>query len=153
MWPSRETLISSERLGRPRPTLTPALTWKTRIAQVKDSPAGADVGYGRTWRTSRPTRLAVLPVGYYDGYSRMLSNLGYTLIHGERAPIRGRVCMNMTMVDVTDIPEADRGSEVILLGGPPGAAITAEQIAEWTHTINYEVTTRINAQIPRIIVQ
>ena len=152
MWPSRETLISSDRLGRSRPTLIPALTWKTRIVQVKDLPAGVDVGYGRTWRTSRPTRLAVLPVGYYDGYSRMLSNLGYTLIHGERAPVRGRVCMNMTMVDVTDIPQATRDSEVILLGGPPEAAISAEQMADWSHSINYEVTTRINDQIPRLII-
>lgn len=152
MWPSKETLISAERLGRDKPELRPALTWKTRVAQVKDVPANASVGYGRTWQAGRPTRLAVLPVGYYDGYDRQLSNVAHVLINGHRAPIRGRVCMNMTMVDVTDIPDVETGTEAVLLGRQGTEFLSAEQLAAWAGTINYEITTRINELVPRLVV-
>ncbi len=149
MWPSKETLISAQRLGRDKPTLRPALTWKTLVAQVKEIPANSSVGYGRTWQAGRPTRLAVLPVGYYDGYDRGLSNVAHVLVNGHRAPVRGRICMNMTMVDVTDIPAVGTGTEAVLLGRQANESITAEQIAAWSGTINYEVTTRINEVLPR----
>ncbi len=152
MWPSKETLITAERLGRDKPSLRPALTWKTRVAQVKNIPLNASVGYGRTWQAGRPTRLAILPIGYYDGYDRRLSNVAHVLINGHRAPVCGRVCMNMTMVDVTDIPGVETGSEVVLLGRQEAQTITAEQLADWAGTINYEVTTRINEVLPRIAV-
>jgi alanine racemase len=152
MWPSKETLISAERLGRDKPALRPALTWKTRVAQVKNVPVNASVGYGRTWQAGRPTRLAILPIGYYDGYSRQLSNVAYVLVNGHRAPIRGRVCMNMTMVDVTDVPNVEAGAEVVLLGTQETQTITAEQLADWAGTINYEITTCINEGIPRVLV-
>jgi alanine racemase len=152
MWPSKETLVSAERLGRDKPSLVPALTWKTRVAQVKRIPAGEWVGYGRTWRATRETRLAVLPVGYYDGYDRKLSNLAHVLVHGAEAPVRGRVCMNMIMVDVTDIPGVETGTDVVLLGRDRDEVVTAEQLASWCGTINYEVTTRILERIPRTIV-
>jgi len=152
MWPSKETLVSAEMLGRARLTLEPALTWKTRIAQVKEVPAGEFVGYGRTFQTTRRLRLAVLPVGYYDGYDRKMSSLGRVLIAGQLAPVLGRVCMNMIMADVTDVAGAKTGTEVVLLGRSGDMTITAEQIAQWTNTINYEVTTRINDRIPRIVV-
>ncbi len=152
MWPSKETLLTAERLGRDKPELSPALTWKTRVAQVKWVPPDGSVGYGRTWRAGRKTRLAVLPVGYYEGYVRQLSNLAYVLINGRRAPVRGRVCMNMTMVDVTDIPGVETGVEAVLLGRQGDEVISAELLASWSGTINYEVTTRISEVVPRILV-
>lgn len=152
MWPSTETLVSAEALGRARITLRPAMTWKTTVVQVKDVPAARSVGYGRTWRTTRPSRMAVLPVGYFEGYDRGLSNLGHVLINGAIAPIRGRVCMNMTMVDVTDIPGVVPGSEAVLLGPSGDLTVSAENLASWANTINYEITTRINPDIPRVVV-
>jgi alanine racemase len=149
MWPSRETLVAAALTQRDRIVLRPALTWKTRIAQVKTVPAGEFVGYGRTFRAGRATRLAVLPVGYYDGYDRRLSGSAYVLVGGERAPVRGRVCMNMVMVDVTDVRRAAAGDEVVLLGACDGDAVTAEQFAAWAGTINYEATTRIAESVPR----
>lgn len=150
MWPSSETLVAAMLADRHRIALEPALTWVCRIAQVKDVEAGEFVGYGCTWRTTHRTRLAVLPVGYYDGYDRGLSHAAYVLICGRRAPLLGRVCMNIIMVDVTDIPEAEVNGEAVLLGRSGEERITAEQLASWAGTINYEITTRINDRIPRV---
>jgi alanine racemase len=152
MWPSKETFVSAAMIHRERLALRPALTWKTMVAQVKELAAGEFVGYGRTFRTTHPTRLAVLPVGYYDGYDRRLSNAAHVLLHGQRAPVRGRVCMNMTLADVTDIPEVRPGDEVVLLGTDGDEAVSAEQMAAWIGTINYEVTTRIAESVPRLAV-
>jgi alanine racemase len=96
--------------------------------------------------------IAVLPVGYYDGYDRKLSNIGHVLIGGKRAPVRGRVCMNILMVDVTGMPEVCLEDEVVLLGRQGDENVSAEQIARWVDTINYEVTTRINERLPRVVV-
>ncbi len=150
LWPSTETQVSALRMGREDVILRPALTWKTRVAQVKTVPTGAFVGYGCTYKTTHETRLAVLPVGYYDGYDRKLSNTGHVLIRGVRAPVRGRVCMNMIMVDVTDIPGVSLEEEVVLLGAQGEEVVTAEQMAGWIGTINYEVVTRIAEHVPRI---
>ncbi|OIP32907.1 MAG: alanine racemase [Deltaproteobacteria bacterium CG2_30_63_29] len=150
LWPSKETYLSAMLVGRHELALRPALTWKTQIAQVKSVTAGAAVGYGCSFRATTETRLAILPVGYYDGYDRGLSNLAHVLVHGQRAPLRGRVCMNMTMVDVTHIPAAKMGDEVVLLGVQGEERVSAEQLAEWASTINYEITTRIHESIPRI---
>jgi len=151
MWPSAQTRVSAVLEGRhDLINLHPALTWKTRVAQVKAVPEGAFVGYGRTYRTTHSSRLAVLPVGYYDGYDRRLSNLAYVLIGGRRAPVRGRVCMNMIMADVTHIPDVAPEDEVVLLGSQGTETVSAEQMAAWIGTINYEVTTRIAAHVPRI---
>ena len=152
MWPSKETLVSALLEKRNAPKLKPALTWKARIAQVKTVKAGEFVGYGRSFQATHETRLAVIPVGYYDGYDRGLSNLAHVLIDGRIAPLRGRVCMNMVMADVSDIPDAAPNGEVVLLGESNGSAISADQMAEWAHTINYEIPTRINDRIPRILV-
>ncbi len=152
MWPSTEAYVAALMAGRARLELRPALAWKTVVAQVKEVPEGEYVGYGRTYRTTHATRLAILPVGYYDGYDRALSNLAHVLIRGCRAPVRGRVCMNITMVDVTHIPDAATGDEVVLLGPQGEELITAEQMAGWAGTINYEITTRIHERIPRIAV-
>ncbi len=151
MWPSKETRVSAALAQRDRISLRPVLTWKTRIAQVKDIDAGDWIGYGRSYRTTHATRLAVLPVGYYDGYDRELSNLAYVLIGGLRAPVRGRICMNMMLVDVTDVPGVQTGDEVVLLGAQGDDAVTSEQLATWAGTINYEITTRIAESVPRKI--
>src|SRR6185436_19235666 len=102
IWPSRETQIAARERGRLL-SLAPVLAWKTRVAQVKEVNAGDYVGYGLTYRAGRPMTLVVLPIGYYDGYDRKLSNSGRALIHGQPAALVGRVAMNMTMLDVTDI--------------------------------------------------
>jgi alanine racemase len=119
--------------------LMPALSFSTKILQVKALPAGTGVSYGHTFRTSRPTTMAVLPVGYEDGYSRSFSNRGQVLIHGRRAPVRGRVCMNMCMVDVTGMADVRAGDEAVLLGGQGKEVISALDLAEWMASISYEV--------------
>jgi alanine racemase len=149
IWPSRETQIAARERGR-KLTLAPILTWKTRVAQVKDVSAGEYVGYGLTFRASRAMKLAVLPIGYYDGYDRKLSNSGKALIHGQPASIVGRVAMNMTMLDVTDVG-ADLDDEVVLLGRQGNAEIRVEEIAEKIGSIPYEVVARINPLIPRLL--
>ena len=151
MWPSTECYVSARLLGKDV-DLRPALTWKTLIAQIKTVPAGSLIGYGCTYETTHESRIAVLPVGYYDGYDRAMSNLAYVLIRGKRAPGRGRICMNMCMVDVTDIPDAEPGDDVVLLGRQGGECLSAEQLATWAGTINYELTTQIQTNIPRIAV-
>ncbi|MBI5805885.1 alanine racemase [candidate division TA06 bacterium] len=151
LWPSRETMVSLKEQGSEF-RLEPVLSWKTRVAQVKTVAAGEYIGYGCTFRTSRRTRIAVLPVGYYDGYDRKLSNTAYVLVRGKRAPIRGRVCMNLCMADITDIPGVRPEDEVVLLGKQGREHLSAEQLAQWIGTINYEVVTRINPQLPRVVV-
>ena len=132
--------------------LRPAMTFKTRIAQVRDMPAGATVSYGRTFRTERRSRIAVLPLGYADGYSRANSNRASVLIRGMRAPVIGRVCMDMTMVDATDIPGVSTGDEVVLYGRQGEEQISINDAAELLGTIPYEVMTSVSARVPRIYV-
>lgn len=151
MWPSNETYVSFLKSDSEL-ALKPALSWKTKVAQIKKIPAGEYIGYGCTYRTSHETKLAILPVGYYDGYDRGVSGRAYVLIKGQRAPVRGRVCMNITMVDVTDIEGVKLEDEVVLIGRDGEEAISAELFAAWADTINYEVTTRINERIPRLVV-
>jgi alanine racemase len=149
IWPSRETQIAARERGRLL-SLAPVLTWKTRVAQVKDVNTGDYVGYGLTYRASRPMKLVVLPIGYYDGYDRKLSNSGRALIHGQLASVVGRVAMNMTMLDVTDVG-ADLDDEVVLVGRQGNAEIRVEELAERIGTIPYEVVARINPLIPRVV--
>jgi len=151
-WPSRETMVSMKNGSARGISLQPALSWKTRLAQVKEVPAGTDVGYGCTFRTTRPSRLAVIPVGYYDGYDRGLSNAAHVLVRGQRAPVRGRVCMNMTIVDVTDVPGAALEDEAVLIGRQGDELITADMLAAHCGTIHYEIVSRLHPEIPRILV-
>jgi alanine racemase len=152
LWPSRETYLSALLGHRPVPELKPVLSWKTRIAQLKTLPEGSYVGYGCTFKTTRATRLAVLPVGYADGYDRALGNTAHVLVAGKRAAVVGRVSMNMCMADVTDIPRAALEEEVVLLGGSGEERISAETLATWAGTINYEVVTRISPLLERRVV-
>jgi alanine racemase len=151
LWPSKKTEQAARRAGI-KAMLKPALTWKTLVAQVKEVKKGALVGYGCTFEMPRAGRIAILPIGYYDGFVRLLSNRGQVLIRGKRAPVIGRVCMNMIMVDVTEIPDARLEDEAVLIGKQGKEMITAEAIGLWSRTINYEVTTRINDRIPRIVI-
>ncbi len=150
MWPSAETQRSMNGIDEGF-TLKPAMTWKTTVAQVKQVKKGEKIGYGCTYEMPEDGQIAILPVGYYDNYSRLHSNNGAALINGKRAPIAGRICMNIMMVNVTGI-DVSLEDEAILLGKQGDEEITAEEIAEWTQTINYEVTTRINERIPRIFI-
>lgn len=120
--------------------LRPVMSFKSRVIQVKDVPAGTGISYGHTYTTTRPTRLAVIPVGYDNGYLRTLSGRALVLIGGKKLPVLGRICMNACMVDVTDLDHAVKaGDEVVLLGRQGQEQITADEIASWLETISYEV--------------
>ncbi|MDO8669185.1 MAG: alanine racemase [Candidatus Buchananbacteria bacterium] len=129
--------------------LKPALAFKTIIGQIKKILANSFVGYGCAYTTSRPSTIATIPVGYYDGYDRKLSNKGYALVSGQRAPILGRVCMNITIIDITDCGQISSGDEVVLIGRQDNEQITVEQLAIWADTINYEIITRLRESLPR----
>ncbi|MBI5466782.1 MAG: alanine racemase [Candidatus Kerfeldbacteria bacterium] len=146
LWPSPQI---QARLRATHPTfqLQPVLSWKSRLLQIKTVPAGTAVGYGSTWHAPRRMSVGVVPVGYADGYDRHWSNAAWVTIAGKRAPVIGRVCMNMFMVDLRHIRRPRPGQEVTLLG--PG--ITADTLAALQGTINYEVTTRLSPDIQRIL--
>lgn len=139
--------------GRQRsaePALRPALKFRTAIIQLRDVARGESVSYGRTFVASRDLRVATLPVGYADGYGRLLSSRGQVLIRGRRAPIIGRICMDMTMVDVTGLPDVRVRDEVVLIGRQGAEEITADEVAELQGTISYEVLCRIGPRVPRV---
>lgn len=133
--------------------LIPALTWKSRIISLRDVPAGKPVGYGGTFVTRRPTKLAVLPVGYADGLNRHLSNRGQVIVRGALAPIAGRVTMDITVVDVTDIPGANVGDEAVLIGAGGNCRIGAWDHAAIVGTIPYEILCNISDRVPRTYVE
>jgi alanine racemase len=137
------------RKGPSEPSLRPALRFRTTISQIRDVARGESVSYGRTFVAPRDLRVATLPAGYADGVGRLLSNRGYVLIRGRRAPIVGRVCMDMTMVDATDLPEASVGDEAVLIGRQGNEEISADEVAELQGTISYEVLCRIGPRVPR----
>lgn len=151
LWPSKETIISAKNTKRSI-ELVPALSWKTCVAQIKRVPRGTSIGYGLTERVSRASKIAVIPVGYWDGFDRKLSSVGSVLINNRRAKILGRLCMNMFVVDVTDIRGVRIEDEVTLLGREGREVISAEEIALKTNTINYEVVSRINPTLPRLLI-
>jgi alanine racemase len=151
LWPSRETLVSCRLRKRKPLELRPVLSWRARIAQVKTVPKGALIGYGCTFKTTRPARLAVIPVGYADGYPRTLSNAAHVLVHGRRAAVRGRVAMNFITADVTDISLARLEDVVTILGRDGRDVITAETLAGLAGTIPYEIVARISPLLPRLV--
>jgi len=133
-----------------RISLKPVLSWKTRILQLKKVPSNTSISYGQTFITKRDSLIATLPIGYADGYPRLLSNRGQALVGGKRAPVAGRVCMDLTMLDVTDIAKIHQGDEVVLLGTQENETISADEMASWADTISYEILTSIGARVPRI---
>jgi alanine racemase len=131
--------------------LRPAMTWKTRIALIRDMPAGHGISYGRTFITPRPMRVATLSAGYADGYPRHLSNRGGAmLVRGKRCPLLGRVTMDLMVIDVSDLPEAAAGDEVVLMGRQGDEEISATDLAELAGTINWEIVTRIGSRVRRV---
>jgi alanine racemase len=130
--------------------LKPVMTLKTRVHFLKSVPSGFRISYGGTFVTRRESLIATLPIGYADGYSRYLSNRGEVLVHGKRAPVVGKVCMDFIMVDVTDIPKVSLGDEVVLMGSQGKEIITAEEIADRMNTISYEIFCSVGRRIPRI---
>lgn len=140
---------------RVRLDLRPVMALKSRLVQVREHPAGTPISYGRTFVTKRPTRVGVVPVGYGHGYSWLLSNRGEMLVHGRRAPILGRVTMDLTMVDVTDLGPCEVGDEVVLFGAAQegGTALSIEEVARWSETLPYEIMCTIGKRVTRIYVR
>ena len=143
LWPSEE--IKKEAIN-----LKPAFSLHSHIVYLKTLDAGREISYGGTFITSKPTKVATIPVGYGDGYPRTLSNTGYVLIHGKKAPILGKVCMDQFMVDVTDIENVKEGDEVILIGSSEEEVITMEALGELADRFNYELVCVIGKRVPRI---
>lgn len=152
LWSSRETRLSVREGNLPDFNLEPVLSWYARIAQVKTVQAGQPIGYGCTAWATREMRIAIIPIGYAEGYDRGLSGRGIMRIQGTRAPVVGRICMNMTMIDVSHLNQVAAGDTVTLLGGPPRERISADELATLTGTIHYEIVTRIAPHLPRHVV-
>ncbi|MHB8909539.1 MAG: alanine racemase [Syntrophales bacterium] len=142
IYPSPET--------RAKACLAPVMSFKTRVVLVKEFPEGYSIGYGRTFITRRPTRIATIPVGYGDGFGWLLGNQGEALIRGRRAPIAGRISMDMCTLDVSQIPECRVGEEVVLMGQQGAERITADEIARKVHTISYEILCALGKRAPRV---
>ncbi len=148
MWPSNDL---KDKFESEIFFLKPVLRWVSHVAQIKTVPAGYSIGYGLTHITEKITKIAVIPQGYSDGYDRGLSNIGEVLIAGTRCAVLGRVAMNMFVVDVSHLEKVSAEDEVVLLGKQQAEEISAEEIAEKIGTINYEITTRISALLPKIL--
>lgn len=146
LWPSGE-------VSRDRITLKPVMSLKSHISFLKELEEGRSISYGGTYITDSTRRIATVPVGYGDGYARSLSNKGYVLIRGRKAPICGRVCMDQFMVDVTDIPEAEEGDIVTLLGSDGNETITMEDLGDLSGRFNYEFACLITPRVPRIYLE
>lgn len=142
IYPSPETLSKA--------ALAPVMSFKTRVVLVKEFPEGYSIGYGRTFLTRRPTRIATIPVGYGDGFAWMLGNQGEALIRGKRVPVAGRISMDMCTLDVSHIPDCAIGDEVVLMGSQNGERITADEIAAKSHSISYEILCALGKRAPRI---
>ena len=145
-------LPPSEEMDLTRVALKPAMALKARIIHIKEVPEAFPVSYGMTWQSTLPTTIATVPIGYADGFSRLLSNRGEMLVCGRRAPIAGRVCMDLTMLDVGHIPQAGVEDEVVVMGCQGEERLSADEIARHTGTINYEVVSAITARVPRIYI-
>lgn len=134
-------------------TLERAMTFKSHVVYIKDVPPGTPIGYSRAFTTIRPSRIATIPVGYADGYSRRLSSYGRVMIRGQYAPVVGKICMDMCMVDITDIKDAALWDEVTLMGTDGDCSVSAEDIAALTGTISYEVVCSIGKRVPRVYIE
>lgn len=143
-------LFPSEEVHKERLQIKPALSLRSHVIFVKEVEAGEGISYGSTYITPKKMKIATIPVGYADGFPRKLSNRGYVLIHGKRADILGRVCMDQTMVDVTDIEDVKAGDRVTIIGEDMGEEVTVEELAAMTDTINYEFVCNLTKRVPRI---
>ena len=146
-------IYPSEEVEKDIVKLQPVMSLKSHVSYVKDVEPGTQVSYGGTYTTERITRIATIPVGYADGYPRMLSNKGWVLIHGKKAPICGRVCMDQFMVDVTELPQVKAGDEVTLLGEDGDEFISADMLGDLSGRFSYELVCDINKRVPRIYIK
>ena len=151
LWPSKETYAAALQRSREVAQLSPVLSWKARIAQIKEVPEGGYIGYGRTFRATHSMRIGIVPLGYYEGYDRRLSNLGHVLVEGVRAPVRGRVCMNMFMIDLTHVESVHLGQIVTLMGQDGEETVSAEMWGDWLGSIHYEAISRIHTDQVRLL--
>ncbi|MDO8519424.1 MAG: alanine racemase [Deltaproteobacteria bacterium] len=135
---------------REKISLKPVMTFKTEVMSVRKMPKGSPLGYGGTFVTERDSTIAALPVGYADGYPRLVSNRGHVLIKGKKAKVVGRVSMDLTLVDVTDIGEVKTGDEAVLIGAQGSETVVAEEVAAWAETISYEILCGISSRVPRV---
>jgi alanine racemase len=145
-------LYPSDEVDRSRVALEPLLKFVSRVVMVKDVPPGTPIGYGGTYTAAGTRRIATVPVGYADGYSRLLTGKAMVLIRGERRPVVGRICMDQCMVDATGL-DVRIGDEVVLIGSQGTARITADEVAAWLGTIHYEVTSKIANRVPRVYIR
>ena len=143
-------LYPSAEVEKDKVDLRPVLQWKTRIIQLKEVPAGFGVSYGITYRTPRPTTIATVAAGYADGLNRLLPSRGHMLVGGHRVPIVGRICMDLTLLDVGEVPSVEVGDEVVIIGRQGDAELTADEMATTLDTINYEIVSTIIHRVPRI---
>jgi alanine racemase len=152
VWPSQPTRISYLQITGSMFDLRPVLTWRTEVTTVKEVAAGQYIGYGCTYRTNHPMTVAVLPVGYFEGYPRLAGTHGaYVLVRGVRCPIVGRICMNMMMADVTHAGGVSIGEQATLIGRDGDDAVHAHDVAGWAQTIHYELLSRLHPDIPRTL--
>jgi len=152
LWPSGSTRLSARIVLGEVPELRPVLAWRVRSQTVKTLPAGHFVGYGCTFRCARETRIAVLPVGYWDGYPRVLGGRAHVLVSGRRCPVLGRVMMNHIVADVTGVPDVEDSVVATLLGSDGAEAVSADQLAQWADTIHYEIVARLGAHLTRRVI-
>ena len=145
-------LYPSEEVNKENVCLTPALELKSIVSYLKTVPKGSPIGYGATFVTQKETKVATVSIGYGDGYPRALSNKGYALVRGKKAPIIGRICMDQFMMDVSDIPEIQQGDTVTLIGKDQNEQITVEELAELVGTFNYEFVCDLGKRIPRVYI-
>lgn len=147
MWPSEYMRLDNKSMD-----LRPVMRWVTHVAQVKTLPVDFPIGYGLTYTTTRETRIAIIPQGYSDGFTRAFANVGRVLIRGQECPVLGRIAMNMFTVDVSHLDGLQAEEEVVLLGVQGKKRISAERLGEMSGTINYEITTQVSPLLPRVIV-
>ena len=151
IWPSRGVAAWAKKSTKTKKIkLKPAMRYRTRLISVKKVPAGSYVGYGCSFQAPKSMIVGVVPVGYAEGIDRSLSNMGFMLLKGSVVPIVGRVCMNMTLIDISKRPKSKPGDEVVIIGKSKSKQITPTDIADWANTINYEITTCIPESILRI---
>ncbi len=143
----------SQEVQKANVPIRPVLSWFSRVTHIKSLEAGRTIGYGATYTVSRPSMVATVSVGYADGYRRLLSNRGWVLIRGQKAPILGRVCMDQIVVDVTDIEGVMLNDKVTLIGTDGENTITADQMAAWAETISYEIYCGISRRVPRVYIE
>ena len=146
-------LYPSDEVDKSLLNIEPALQWKTHISHIKTLPAGREISYGGTYKTTDDTVIATIPVGYADGYPRSLSNKGRVIINGRYAPIVGRICMDQFMVNVTDIPDAKVGDCVTLVGADGDACLSMEEVSNLSGSFNYELPCRISRRVPRVYIK